>query len=904
MAEYLPFIIAGLTTGSVYALAGIGLVLTYKTSGVFNFAHGALATVAAYAFYELHVVGGMGWPVAAAFAVLVAGPVMGLLLELVARRIAGQTLALQVAATVGMLLIIEAGTELLYDSSVVRIVPTFLTNDTFALGETTIRVADVVVFGIAVGTTVLLGLFFRISRRGLQMRAVVDNPELLSLHGTSPSATRRSAWVLGATMVASSGVLFAPLLPLNPLQLTLLVAAAFGAAAFGAFSNLTLTLLGGLGIGVLASLSTKWFTTGLLSGVPVALPFLVLFAVLLVFPRRKLAGAPAPTARPAPSWTAPAALQLIFGGALLVGLWFVPSFAGVRISSWTIAVAGVVVFLSLSLLVRTSGQVSLAHVSFTAIGAAAMSHLAVDQGMPWLVALVLAGLVAVPVGALLAVPAIRLSGLFLALCTFGFGILLQGMFYTQDYMFGDSGQGLPEPRPEWGWIDVSSDEGYYRLVLGFAVLTVVGVILANRSRMGRLMRGLAESPTAVATCGAEVKVTRILVFCISAFLAAVGGALIAVAQTNVSGTTYQPLTSLVWFALIIVLGGGPWGGVLASAAYFLVPAYVDSPEVNDVMQLLFGAAALAVAVLPGAVRDIPEPVRRTLDRVGRRKAPSVADTDRAPAHSARQPVAPTTLAVRDLEIRFGGIRAVKGISLAAPTGRITGLIGPNGAGKTTTFNACSGLVRPSHGSVSINDADVTRRGPAHRARRGMGRTFQRMELFDSLTVQENVALGAEGAHAGLNPLTHLVAPPHTIAQVRARADEALALCGLVDLADRPVGALSTGQRRLVELARCLAGEFQVLLLDEPSSGLDHDETAKFGEILRTVVAQRGVGLLLVEHDMALVLDICDHIYVLDFGELIFEGSPSEVSQSPIVRAAYLGDSDALAPVVAQEGAPA
>ncbi len=903
MAEYLPFIIAGLTTGSVYALAGIGLVLTYKTSGVFNFAHGALATVAAYAFYELHVVGGMAWPAAAAFAVLVAGPVMGMLLELVARRIAAQALALQVAATVGMLLVIEAGTELLYDSSILRVVPPFLSDDTFTLGETTVRVADVMVFGIAVGSTILLALFFRVSRRGLEMRAVVDNPELLALHGTSPSTTRRSAWILGATMVASSGVLFAPLLPLNPLQLTLLVAAAFGAAAFGAFSSLGLTLLGGLGIGVLASLSTKWFTTGLLSGVPVALPFLVLFTVLLVFPRRKLTGGPA-AARPAQSWTPPVTLQTIFGGVLLIGLWFVPSFAGVRLTSWTIAVAGVVVFLSLSLLVRTSGQVSLAHVSFTAIGAAAMSHLAVGHGMPWLFALVLAGLVAVPVGALLAVPAIRLSGLFLALCTFGFGILLQGMFYTQDYMFGDSGQGLPEPRPDWGWIDVNSDEGYYRLVLAFAVLAVVGVILANRSRMGRLMRGLAESPTAVATCGAEVKVTRILVFCISAFLAAVGGALIAVAQSNVSGTTYQPLTSLVWFALIIILGGGPWGGVLASAAYFLVPAYVDSPEVNDVMQLLFGAAALAVAVLPSSLREVPAPVRHALDRIGRRRRPPVAGKDGAPAPTTRQPAAATALCVRDLEIRFGGIRAVKGISLTAPTGRITGLIGPNGAGKTTTFNACSGLVRPSKGSITINDADVSRRGPAYRARLGLGRTFQRMELFDSMTVRENVALGAEGAHAGLNPLTHLIAPPRSFAEVGARTDEALALCGLTDLADRPVGALSTGQRRLVELARCLAGEFQILLLDEPSSGLDHDETARFGEILRSVVAERGVGLLLVEHDMALVLDICDHIYVLDFGDLIFEGNPSEISESPVVRAAYLGDSVGMSTVIEQQGASA
>ncbi|RHW28117.1 ATP-binding cassette domain-containing protein [Nocardioides immobilis] len=889
MAEYLPFIIAGLTAGSVYALAGIGLVLTYKTSGVFNFAHGALATVAAYVFYELYVLGGVSWPVAAAIAVLVAGPVMGVLLELIARRISGSALAHQVAATVGLLLVIQAATELQYESTVVRVVPTFLSTETFVIADTTVRVADATVIGISVAVTLALAAFFKFSRRGLTMRAVVDNPELLSLYGVSPFATRRMSWVLGAVLVSASGVLFAPLLPLNPLQLTLLVAAAFGAAAIGAFSSLSLTLFGGLAIGVLAALSTKWFTSGLLAGLPVALPFLVLFAVILVFPRGRLVGRATEPRRSAAAWSVPGLIQGVVGLLVLAGLWFVPSFAGVRLTSWTLAVAGIVVFLSLSLLVRTSGQVSLAHVSFTAIGAVTLSHLTVDKGMPWVIALGLAGLVAVPVGALLAVPAIRLTGLYLALSTFGFGILLQGMFYTQDYMFGSTGDALVEPRPDWGFLDVSSDSGFYRLVLVVAALTVLVVVLLNRSRMGRLMRGLAESPTAVATAGAEVNVTRVFAFCLSAFLASIGGALLAVAQTSVSGTAYQPLTSLVWFALIIVVGGGPWGAVVASAAFFLGPAYVDSPQITHVNQLLFGAAAVLVAVLPASARSVPSSVRRLLDRLGRR-----GPSELPPATSVeRAPVAPTALEVRDLEIRFGGIRAVKGISISAATGAVTGLIGPNGAGKTTTFNACSGLVRPESGSVSIGGSSVTRRGPAFRARRGIGRTFQRMELFDSLTVRENVAMGAEGASAGLNPLSHLWSSPAQGRVVRDRTAEALRLCGLVELADRQAGSLSTGQRRLVELARCLAGEFAILLLDEPSSGLDQEETRHFGRILRRAVAERGVGILLVEHDMPLVMDICDYIYVLDFGDLIFEGTPTEVSRSSVVRAAYLGDAEGL-----------
>jgi ABC-type branched-subunit amino acid transport system ATPase component len=257
--------------------------------------------------------------------------------------------------------------------------------------------------------------------------------------------------------------------------------------------------------------------------------------------------------------------------------------------------------------------------------------------------------------------------------------------------------------------------------------------------------------------------------------------------------------------------------------------------------------------------------------------------------------------VKDLSVRYGGIAAVEGLTLRAPTGRITGLIGPNGAGKTTTFNACSGLVRPSRGSVLLHDEVVSHLGPAARARRGLGRTFQRMELFDSLTVAQNVSLGREAAMAGGSPLSQLVGKPGDRVRLSEAVVEAVELAGIAPLLGLPAGSLSTGQRRLVELARCLAGPFDLLLLDEPSSGLDRSETHRFGEVLSAVVAERGLGILLVEHDMSLVMEVCRHIYVLDFGVGIFEGSPAEVRASAEVRAAYLGAEGADAqPVVAAE----
>jgi ABC-type branched-subunit amino acid transport system ATPase component len=222
-------------------------------------------------------------------------------------------------------------------------------------------------------------------------------------------------------------------------------------------------------------------------------------------------------------------------------------------------------------------------------------------------------------------------------------------------------------------------------------------------------------------------------------------------------------------------------------------------------------------------------------------------------------------------------------------GRITGLIGPNGAGKTTTFNACTGLLRPTTGTVRLFGSDVTHSSPQSRAQHGLGRTFQRMELFDSLTVRANVALGREAAMAGSRPWRHLRPARGDRAQVRQDTDRAMEVCGITDMATRQAAALSTGQRRLVELARVIAGGFRLLLLDEPSSGLDRVETARFGEILQGLIDDRELGILLVEHDMSLVMKICQYIHVLDFGKPIFEGTAEQVRSSELVRAAYLGD---------------
>jgi len=591
MREYVPYLVFGVVYGSIYGLAAMGLVLTYRTSGIFNFGHGAIGAGAAYTWYELRDEHGMSWPFAALLTIGVFGAVLGLGLERMARRLSRVPVAYQIVGTIGLLLLVRAVVTWIYGSEF-RLFKAFLPRGrAFTISGVAVAKDSVIIFATVSVAAVGLYLLVERSRLGTMMRAVVDDPALLDTAGVAPTRVRRQAWVIGSCFAAASGVLLASQQQeLDVTLLSLLVVQAFGAAALGAFRSLPLAYAGGIGIGVVQKLVSKETSTHeWLQGLDFNIPFIVLFFALLLLGRRRLGDLGGQIrARTAPPLPLPPAARLGGGLTVLVGALIVPHVVGSRLPVWISALSQVLLFLSLGLLVHTSGQVSLCHVALAAVGAAAFAH-AESAGVPWGFAVLWGGLLAIPVGALVAIPAIRLSGLFLGLATLGFGIFIAQFFYTKSYMFGLSD--LKTHRP-WAF---RSDIRYYYLLLAFAVVGIALILTIERTRLGRLLRSLGDSPTALATLGASANVTRVLVFCLSAFIAGIGGALYAGEFGSVGGTGFNFVGSLVLLAVLAAAGRSTiTGAIVGPVLVYVLPAYRAGSD--EGFQIAFGVGAILAAV--------------------------------------------------------------------------------------------------------------------------------------------------------------------------------------------------------------------------------------------------------------------------------------------------------------------
>ncbi|HEX9683538.1 MAG TPA: ABC transporter permease [Acidimicrobiales bacterium] len=595
MSNLLPFVVVGLASGALYGLAGTGLVLTYKTSGVFNFAHGAVASAGAYAFYELRTQRGLPWPVAAALCLVVVGPAMGLGLERLGRALADASSAMRVVATVGLMLAIQGGLQMLYGTTT-RTFDPFLPTTTFRLFGVVIGWDQVLVVVVALAATAGLAWFFRKSPLGMAMRAVVDDRDLLELSGTSSVLVSQAAWAIGSTFAVATGVLIAPSLGLDAILLTLLVVQAFGAAAVGAFSSLARTFAGGLVIGVLAAITQRYVgDVPTLIGVPASLPFIVLFVALLI-QRTPHVSERLQVARDnltiGVSRSSTTLVGAVLAGVAVIAL---PSLVGPRLPIYTQGVVFVLVFLSLGLLVRTSGQVSLCHAGFVAVGAAAFAHLTSGAGLPWLIALVAAGCVTVPIGALVAIPAIRLSGVHLALATFGFGILLQRLAYPSAAMFGTFGF-RSASRPALPGLDLTTDARFYAVAVIVVALCTTAIVVLRRGRLGRLLLAMSDSPAGLEATGVSVNTARVLVFCAAAFFAGIAGALFSAATGSADQNSYDAFASLLWLAVLAISGRGPLrSAVVAALLLTVVPSYIEG-DVAQLQLVVFGSAAIWAAV--------------------------------------------------------------------------------------------------------------------------------------------------------------------------------------------------------------------------------------------------------------------------------------------------------------------
>ncbi|HEX4100771.1 MAG TPA: ABC transporter permease [Pseudonocardiaceae bacterium] len=703
MNTFLNYFVPGISDGSVYALCALGLVLTYKTSGVFNFAYGAQAAVGAYMFYEFHdlpsrpwlkdilpsaLQGPYPWPVAFLLGLLIVGVFGGLVMERLAALLAEAPTVMIVVATVGLLVMLQGLMTAIYGAADLR-TRDYLPTSGFTLGEIKVSYGDVMVTVFCLVSAFALFAFFGRTRLGKATTAVVDDPNLLSLQKMSPTAVRRLSWVLGSCFATIAGMLLAPKLGVSVNTLVLIVIAAYGAAAIGLFENLPLTVGGAFFIGVLVnylpsqvpSLSNHLFGKHnlIMEQLPRNTPFIVLLIVFLTVPARKLTERGVRNARKfTPPRQFPPAVTAAGLGLLLFAAIMVPhAVDSAKITQYSAGLGYMIIFLSLGMLIWMSGQISLCHMGFAALGATTMGHLmttGISQHLhmgrnypPWPLALLIAGLAAVPFGAIVAIPAIRLAGIYVAVATFGFGIVLQYLVYPMWCFFGNPPL-VPIPRPGDDFtlfrtgqhgttpgifgVDFVSDQRYYYLCLIVTVLMAAVVLLVRRSRLGQLLRALSDSPVAVETHGANATVMRVFIFCLAAFMAGIGGAMLSGVPEQASGTPggiYDYTFSLIIVAVLGFCGRRPILSPLLAAMVFEVSkVYPPFDKANFVKWegVLFGATAILVAVWPALNFS-----RLTLGARGRER-----DQGTSPVRDrvAARPVQPVAIRLPELEIASAG----------------------------------------------------------------------------------------------------------------------------------------------------------------------------------------------------------------------------------------------------------
>jgi ABC-type branched-subunit amino acid transport system ATPase component/ABC-type branched-subunit amino acid transport system permease subunit len=916
----------GVVDGLSIGLLALGIVLIYRSNRVINFAVGSLGAFSA-ALLALLVVRyhWSYWP-ALAVAIAAGGAFAAAVEITIITRLFRAPRVIVLVATIGIAQLALAAQTALpdIDAGIDTRYPTAI-NESWRIGGVQVRGSELAVLLLVPLLALALTWFLTRTDIGKAVRAAAANPDRARLSGINPKALSTVVWTIGGLLSAISIILLAgtsgtvtglTTIGSNTMSRVLVAALIAGMVSFPR------ALIAGLAIGVVEAVVR--YNAPTQGGTVDALLFVVAVIACWLIARNQdrdedASFSFAPRSKPIPErlrslWWVRMLPRLLAVAGLAAAI-AIPLVVTLPSRHFLYARVILVALVALSLVVLTgwSGQVSLGQAAFAGIGGfgyAALvngnalglgygaNHVTIDvpklpPALAMLVVSVVCALVAVVIGA----GALRVRGLLLAVVTFVFAVAAQQYLWQRPFLSGDGGGTVFIERPLIGSVDLSSQRTYYYVALGALVLLMLIVAKLRRSGVGRSMIAVRDNPDSAAAYTLRPARMKLQAFALAGAIAGFGGALLAGLLSTLSVREAFTVADSLEIVAVAVIGGvgSVAGPVLGSLWVVGLPAFWPD---STLVPLLTSSVGLLVLLMyfPGGLVQIGYSARDALfswldQRLPEQQAaPRPVAVPRAPA--SRRKALTTDGPVLEVEsalVRFGGRVAVDDVSLHVAAHEVVGLIGTNGAGKSTLMNAIGGFV-PMDGRVELLGADVTDRAAAGRASRGLGRTFQSARLFGDLTVRETIQVALEARHhTGFVSAALFLPRGYRVERAqRAAAEEILAFFGLGPYGDRCCAELSTGTRRIVELASLLALDARVLCLDEPTAGVAQRETEAFGPLLLRVRDELGASLLVIEHDMPLIMSISDRVYCLEAGRVIAEGTPASVRDDPEVVASYLG----------------
>jgi ABC-type branched-subunit amino acid transport system ATPase component/branched-subunit amino acid ABC-type transport system permease component len=887
--EAVRFALLGLGVGAAYVLVAQGLVLIYRGSGLLNFAQGAVAMMAAQVFYRLQEVAGLPmWPAAIA-AVLFAAAIGAAFQYVVIARLHHASALVRLIATLGLFSLLT-GLASHWWGNDFPIVESLLPTNTLTFGDSlTIGVDRILLIGIAFALTAVLTAAYHRTRFGYATTAVAENQLSAMSQGWSPTLVATGNWAIGCALAGLAGVLLAPIAGIDPSSLSLLVIPGLAAAIVGGFSSFWLTLAGGLTLGIIEAEMARYVHT---PGWSAAVPFMIIVAVLVIrgrplpirgelIERRVRVGRPS---RIRWRWIAVWCALLT-----LVTLQLSPQWQD------ALTTTGLIGLTCLSLVVLTgyAGQLSLAQYTIFGVAALIAARLSQGAGLSFFPALIVGTLCTVLVGLIIAVPAVRTRGMNLAVVTLGFALVLEKLVLADPKLAGAYGIAVRPARLFGIDVDAATHPHRYTLVI-FAVFVLCALMVINlrRTRAGRCLLAVRNNERAASALGINIFTAKLYAFGVASAIVGVGGALAAHRFTRVDFSPYTLLGSInvvvqSVFGGVGYIGGAVIAGQNAEGGFNSRALSRLNTDVARYFTVLAGAFLLIVLVRnPNGLFDVMADFwKRKTARFRRTTGQSQNPLERPESMGTDRGVMPMTLDVRDVGVSFGAVQALQGVNLSVRPGQVLGLIGPNGAGKTTFIDAVTGVV-PSVGLVNLNGQRVDRWSPHRRAAAGLGRSFQSLELFEDMTVLDNLRTAAD-RRGTLSYVRDLFWPQ--VAPLPPVAIEAINDLDLAPHLDRLPEELPSGTRRLVSIARALAAGPSVLMLDEPAAGLSDGEADELGRLIRHLADEWKLAILLIEHHVDLVMRVSDRVVALDFGQVIAAGTPAEVATNERLVTAYLGD---------------